>query len=232
MSENAEHFDSEERAREHAREALLPRDTVRQGKAWSSFVVVMRVVLPAIAIIFGLAALSWPLLQEQEVSFTLSREDVARSDGVVKMQDLVYVGTLDNMQIFRLEAEEGVQDTPSSPRIILTTIKAAMELQDGVQVSFSAGEGIYETKNEILTIAETVTLETTNGYKLNMNGAVVDIKGQTAVGNGPVTGITPVGSLSAGRVVINADDEEAHFSGGVKLHIVPNKISEARSETK
>ena len=224
MSEVTEHFDSAELARERAREARLPVPHKANGWAWSSFVVVMRVTLPAIAIIFGLAALSWPILQNQEVSFTLSREEVAKSDGVVMMQDLVYVGTLDDMQIFRLEAKEGMQDSPASPRIKLTAIKASMELPDGVKVSFAAGEGIYETKPEILTIAEKVTLETTNGYQLNMNGAVVNIKEQSAIGMGPVTGITPVGSLRAGRVEILAGDEEANFLGGVKLRIEPRKI--------
>ena len=230
MSETREHFESEELARERAREALLPNVQVSDGRVWSSFVVVMRAILPAIAIIFAISALSWPFLQQQEVSFTLSREEVAKSDGVVLMQNLVYVGTLDNMQVFRLEAEEGLQDSPAAPRIKLTTIKASMELPEGVRVFFQAGQGVYETKEEILSIAETVTLTTTNGYQLSMNGAVVNIKEQTAVGKGPIIGITPVGSLTAGRVDISADDQEATFSGGVKMRIEPRKIKIIRAE--
>ena len=230
MSETREHFESEELARERAREALLPNVQISDGRVWSSFVVVMRVILPAIAIIFAISALSWPFLQQQEVSFTLSREEVAKSDGVVLMQNLVYVGTLDNMQVFRLEAEEGLQDSPAAPRIKLTTIKASMELPERVRVSFQAGQGIYETKEEILSIAETVTLTTTNGYQLSMNGAVVNIKEQTAVGKGPIIGITPIGSLTAGRVEIFANDQEATFSGGVALKIKPKKIKINRVE--
>ncbi len=230
MTNIQEHFDSEELARRQARAALLPKPRAVSGEAWSKFVIIMRGVLPAIAIIFGVSALSWPFLQEQEVSFTLSREEVAKSDGVVVMQDLVYVGTLDNMQIFRLEAREGLQDSPAAPRIKLTTIKASMDLPDDVKVSFQAGQGIYETKLEILTVTEMVTLTTSNGYQLNMNGAVVNIKEQTAIGKGPITGITPVGTLSAGRVEIMADDQEAKFSEGVKLRIEPNKIKSKKVE--
>lgn len=230
MSDARKHFESQDLARERAREALLPNVQARDGRVWSSFVVVMRFTLPAIAIIFAISALSWPFLQQQEVSFTLSREEVAKSDGVVLMQNLVYVGTLDNMQVFRLEAEEGLQDSPAAPRIKLTSIKASMELPEGVRVSFQAGQGIYETKEEILSIAETVTLTTTNGYQLSMNGAVVNIKEQTAVGKGPIIGVTPVGSLTAGRVEISADDQEATFSGGVALRIKPKKIKINRVE--
>lgn len=230
MTDIREHFDSEELARARAREALLPKAQIKNGGAWSSFVVVMRVILPAIAIIFGLAAMSWPFLQKQEVSFTLSKDEVAKSDGVVVMQNLAYVGTLDNMQIFRLEAEEGLQDSPAAPRIKLTAIKASMDLPDGVRVSFQAGQGIYETQPEILTIAETVTLVTTNGYELKMSGAVINIKEQTAIGKGPITGITPVGTLSAGGVEIMADDQEVKFSGGVKMRIEPRKIKIIRAE--
>ena len=224
MTDIREHFDSEELARSQARAALLPKPQAANGRVWSSFVVVMRKTLPAIAIIFGISALSWPFLQKQEVSFTLSRDEVAKSDGVVMMENLVYVGTLDNMQIFRLEAKEGVQDSPAAPRIKLTAIKASMELPQGVRVSFKAGQGIYETKPEILSIAETVTLTTTNGYLLSMNGAVINIKEQTAIGKGPIIGITPIGSLTAGHVEILADDQEAKFSGGVKMQIRQKKI--------
>ena len=224
MTEVRQHFDSEELARERAREALLPRGHSINGNAWNRFVIVMRIVLPIIALVFGIAAMSWPFLQQQEVSFTLSREEVAKSDGVVMMQDLVYVGTLDEMQIFRLEAKQGIQDSPAAPRIMLTTIKASMDLPDGVKVSFEAGEGVYETQAETLSIAEKVILKTTNGYLLEMNGAEVSIKDQTAIGKGPITGITPVGRLSAGRVEINAQSEEANFLGGVKLRIEPKKI--------
>ena len=89
---------------------------------------------------------------------------------------------------------------------------------------------MYETKEEILSIAETVTLTTTNGYQLSMNGAVVNIKEQTAVGKGPIVGITPVGSLTAGRVEILASDQEVTFSGGVALRIKPSKIKINRVE--
>lgn len=224
MSEITEHFDSEELARTHAREALLPLPQGEINLGWNKFVVVMRIVLPLTAIIFGLAAMSWPILQNREVSFTLSREEVAKSDGVVMMQNLVYVGTLDDMQIFRLEAKEGLQDSPAAPRIKLTTIKASMELPDGVQLSFAAGEGVYETKTEVLAIDGTVTLATTNGYHLTMNGVDVNIKEQRAIGKGPITGTTPVGFLTAGRVEISAQDEEANFMGGVHLRIEPKKI--------
>ena len=230
MSDTREHFESEELARERAREALLPNVQVSNGRLWNSFVIVMRITLPAIAIIFTISALSWPFLQQQEVSFTLSREEVAKSDGVVLMQNLVYVGTLDNMQVFRLEAEEGLQDSPAAPRIKLAAIKASMELPEGVKVSFQAGQGIYETKGEILSIAETVTLQTTNGYQLSMNGAVVNIKEQTAVGKGPIVGVTPIGELTAGHVEILAEDQEAKFSGGVRLKIKPKKIKINRVE--
>ena len=224
MADISEHFDSEELARERAREALLPQEKVVTSGAWNSFVVIMRIILPVTAVVFGLTALSWPFLQEQEVSFTLSREEVAKSDGVVVMKDLAYVGTLDDMQIFRLEAEEGLQDSPTAPVIKLSTIKASMALPDGVLVSFRAGEGVYETQPEILSIAETVTLETTNGYRLNMNGAMINIKEQTAIGYGPIIGITPVGALSADRIEIKADDQEANFMGRVRLRIEPKKI--------
>jgi len=223
MANVENHFPDEDTAQEVARSALLPKKIVADTGQWDRFVLLMRKLLPGLAAVLALITMGWPLINNTEVSFTLSREEVAKSDDVILMQNLVYVGTLSADRVFRLEAAQGRQDSPTAPRIVLTDIVARMDIEDGVEAHVAAGEGIFHTGEDILKIAEKVTLETSNGYTLSMTGADVFLKDQKAIGSGPVVGKTPLGRLDAGRVEIIVQDAEGVFDGGVKMKIIPRR---------
>jgi len=225
MAKTKDHVPDEDSARVVARSALLPKKIAANTGEWDRFVLLMRKVLPALAVILALVTMGWPLINNDEVSFTLSREEVAKSNDVILMKNLVYVGTLSADRVFRLEAAEGRQDSPTTPRIVLTDIVARMDIEDGVEAHVSAGQGVYHTGEDILRIAEQVTLETSNGYTLSMTGAEVFLKNQRAIGSGPVVGKTPLGRLDAGRVEIIVQDAEGVFDGGVKLKIIPRRTT-------
>lgn len=228
MSDTDDHYPSGEKARNDARDALSPKAVAFSTGQWDRFVLFMRLAMPGLAVVLIAVTLLWPLLNDTEVSFTLSQEKVAKSDDQILMQNLVYVGTLNADRVFRLEAAEGRQNSPTTPRIALTDIRARMDIEDGVEAHVSAGQGVFHTQDDVLRVAETVTIETSNGYSLTMTGADVHLKEQRAVGYGPVNGTTPMGRLSAGRVEIIVKEAEGVFDGGVTLHIVPRRIREAR----
>lgn len=87
------HYQSPERAREEAIEALRPAPTTAASPHWDSFIRFMQMFLPVSALILGTITVGWPFLNDAEVSFTLSKDDVAQSDGVIRMTNLNYVGT-------------------------------------------------------------------------------------------------------------------------------------------
>lgn len=218
-----DHYRSPERARQVAIEALHASDEPSGGLHWDGFIRFMQVFLPVSALILGSITISWPFLNDAEVSFTLSQDDVARSDGVIRMTNMNYVGTDARDRLFRIHAAAGEQDSPDAPRVRLTDIKAQMELGEGQEARVDARQGTFRTEDNSLSLIGGVNLETGNGYFLEMAGAEIDIKGRSATGQGDVNGRGELGTLKAARMSLNVRDKEAVFDGGVTLHIVPKR---------
>jgi len=218
-----DHFSSEDRAREKARRGLLPVARHKTSPLWDSFIRTMRLFMPVGALILGLVTILWPYLDNREVAFTLSTDDVAKGDSSVRMTNMHYVGTDAVNRLFHVEAASGLQDSPTAPRVKLSDIKAEMALDDTGVATVTARTGIYRIKEATLSLVGGVQLITGNGYALDMAGAEVDLKNQLATGQGAITGRSRLGSLAASRVEIRAAEEEGIFEGGVKLRIVPRR---------
>lgn len=218
-----DHLSSRDTARERARDALSPLPIVPQGDSWDRFIVVMRVLLPVLAVIVGATTILWPFINEKEVSFTLSREEVAKSDGVIHMTNPRYVGTDSGNRLFSVEATTGRQEDASSPRIRLSDIRAQMELQPGNPAFVHARTGIYRMKDSTLSLIGGVSLRSAAGYQLEMDGAEIDLKAHKAVGSGNIRGASEVGQLQANTMEILVDTQEGVFEGGVKMSLVPRR---------
>lgn len=218
-----DHFQSEERAKEEARKALLPVIRTRTSTVWDAFIRFMRLFLPVGALILGAVTVLWPYIDDKEVSFTLSTDDVAKGDSSIRMMNMHYVGTDAVDRLFHIEAASGLQDSPSAPRITLNDIRAEMALDDTGLATVTAQTGIYRVEDATLSLVGGVQMITGNGYALDMAGAEVNLREHVAVGQGQITGRAKLGTLAASQVTIYADEEEGIFEGGVKLRIIPQR---------
>ncbi|WP_417449045.1 hypothetical protein [Kordiimonas sp.] len=218
-----EHFISTDASRARARDALGPMAIKKTGENWDRFILFMRVLLPILAVIVGGTTILWPFINEKEVSFTLSQDEVAKSDGVIHMTNPRYVGTDSGNRLFSVEASSGQQEDAKSPRIRLSDIRAQMELRPGSPAFVHARTGIYRMKESSLSLVGGVSVRSAAGYELEMDGAEIDLKAHTAVGQGNVRGASELGRLEAGQMEILVDTQEGIFEGGVKLYLIPRR---------
>ncbi|NVJ97336.1 MAG: LPS export ABC transporter periplasmic protein LptC [Alphaproteobacteria bacterium] len=231
MQQTGDHFSSTERAREEAMAALSPVAIGPSSPHWDRFIALMRVVLPSLALVLGAVTLLWPILNETEVSFTLSKDEVAKSDGIIRMTSLSYVGTDAVDRQFRVEAASGQQEDPNAPRVRLTDIRAEMELEPGNPATVTARTGIYRMKESSLSLVGGVHVNTKNGFRLDMAGAEIDLKNHVATGQGTINGQSDLGRLEAGRMEVLVDKREGLFDGGVRLQIEPRRPIARTSQT-
>ncbi len=228
MNSHKQHYSSQENAHEAARDALVPHSVRVTSKYWDGFVATMRITLPILAFIVGSITISWPFLNETEVSFTLSQEDVARGEDKVRMQNLRYVGTDAVDRLFKVEAKSGMQENSNAPRIRLETIRAQMALakdakSDEMPAFIEANTGIYRIKEATLSLIGGVHMESGDGYIIDMAGAEIDMRKRVAVGQGSIVGVSPLGKLSAERLTLDINSSIGLFEGSVKIHIKPNR---------
>ena len=220
---DSRHFSSSESAREAARAALGPRPQAVISPNWDRFVAAMRVMLPIISVVLAAVTIGWPFLNDTEVSFNLSKDEVAQSDGKIRMTDLRYVGTDAVDRLFRLEAKSGLQDDPGTPRIKLDAIKAEMQLNPDMDATVSAKSGLYRMEENTLALIGGVEILADNGYSLSMDGADIDLKAQIAKGEGNINGNAPLGRLTAQTMTLKVDEARGQFGGGIKIHITPKR---------
>lgn len=237
MANNHDHFTSKEVAheaaheaahkadRETARAALLPAPKGQSHTRWDRFVLLMRLTLPVFALVAGAVTIGYPLLNDNQLSFTLSTEDVLKGDDTVHMKALKYRGTDAINRLFTVTAASGFQKDPGADTISLNDIRASIQMKDevGSIALVTARKGRYQKKEGLLYLIGGVQLNTTSGYSLEMNGAEVYLKERRAIGNGGIMGETPLGTLSADRFSVDVDNEIGQFSGRITLKIIPKK---------
>ena len=228
MKASHDHYASPEDARSEARAALLPHPAEAESGMWDGFITCMRYGLPVVALIFGLTTMLWPIVMGEEVSFTLSRDDVSRTNDQLVSQGLYYTGTDARDRKFEIRASSGKQDSPTAPTIELDAIAATMDLDDGVKATVMADGGIYETESERLVVGGKVALATDHGYELELSGVEVRLGDRYAEASGGVRGKTPLGSLSADRMEMDIDKATGKFEGNVRIHIVPDRERKAK----
>lgn len=218
-------FTNAENARTVARAALAPRATghLQSGHTWELFVSLFRKSLPVLTVMAAAAIIVWPFFNTTEVSFTLSRTEVAESDGKIRLSGLRYTGSDAKDRPYRISARSGVQDDPEDPQIRLDQIRAEMDLNANQMATMTALSGTYWMRDRRLALAGDVEVLADNGYQMLVSGAEIDLRANIARGRGSVRGRAPLGTLSAGQMEVNVTTEELVLTNGVRLHIEPRR---------
>lgn len=105
-----------------------------------------------------------------------------------------------------------------------------IRLASGARVSLSSDVGSYDLANARLTLAGKVSIGTSTGYDLTSDTLSADFDQLAVVSPGPIQGMSPIGSLRAGkmRLVRQPGLENVHlnFTNGVKLIYRPKTLEE------
>ncbi|MBK5912230.1 hypothetical protein CCR85_12090 [Rhodothalassium salexigens] len=207
--------------------APLLADFARAGDAtaYDRFVAVMRLVLPLAALAVGAAALLWPLVNEREASFTLSREELVKRDDTIRVLGARYAGRDRTGKRFEVKAVEALQNTPAARRVRIDGLEARMTLSDDNAARVHAARGLYALDDHVLDAEGGVRLTTTDGMRVDTAGATVDLPAKTARSAGPVTGSSRLGRFEAGAAVLTAEDRVLRLDGGVTMRILPDQVS-------
>lgn len=197
------------------------RPAVRRERRYRTYVRVMRLLLSTVVITLAASILLWPLLNEEDASFTLSYEEVSKGDDQIRMVNPRYVGVDSNGRPFEVRAAEGVQDSPDDPRILLTQIFAGLDLENELVVEARSDQGIFRFERNLLELTGEVRIRTSDGYYFEGGVASFDIENRRAWSDERISGGGPLGIFEAGRFEFVIDEHKALFEGGVSMKIDP-----------
>lgn len=144
----------------------------------------------------------------------------AMQQGEQQMENAVFTGHDGSRRPYEVRAEtaarlpEGAAEVTKLVNPVMVTDPTK---EDSSEVK--AQNGLYDATNQTLDLSGNVQLGTTNGYTYTTEKATIMIGEDKIVGDKPVTGIGPMGSINAQSYEIENGGEVLKFKGRVKTRI-------------
>lgn len=184
---------------------------------------ILKKILPWVTGVVLVSLLAWPFINQHSDSITLSYKDLIGQSEQVRIMGAHYTGTDARNRPFEVSAAEGLQERTDSDYATLTKVEASMQLNPVDRVSVTGGTGNYDRAKDHLRLANGITLDSSNGYKLKTERADVNLATKVATGTMDVSGSAPFGSFSAHGFTLNADSRQLTLEGGVRVKLDPGK---------
>ncbi|WP_310476016.1 LPS export ABC transporter periplasmic protein LptC [Sandarakinorhabdus sp.] len=179
---------------------------------------VLKVALPAAAFLIGMTILVWPLLNAQEFSFLLAKDQVALSQERLRVNRAEYRGKTAGGEAFSISAGSAVQRSSAEPVVVLTGLAARLEGKDG-PATVAAPSGRYFIEEDRLEVAGPVQLRSDGGYVVDADTVAIDLKRRTVKTDAPVSGRVPIGSFRSNRMTGDLAGKRVSLIGNVHLRI-------------
>jgi lipopolysaccharide export system protein LptC len=148
----------------------------------------------------------------------------------VTMQQPKLSGYTADSRPYQFTAKTAEQDITKPDLMELHQIEANIKMQDDSTVNVVSDSGLYNVKNEMLTLNEAVHVVSSTGYEVRLNQAVIDVHKGNVVSDQPVWVKLINGEISANRMEVIDGGGVIRFSGGVKMSLVPTQDSSQASE--
>ena len=165
---------------------------------YSRYVVFMKFLLPAAALMLVAAIIVWPQIHVADNSFSIGLSDfqlTARENP--SMVNARFVGSDKKSQPFSITADLAKNLLLGKSKIELEMPKADITARDGNWMVLTANTGIYNQSGKTLSLDGSVNLFHDSGYEFNTTSADIDLNGGIAKSNAPVKGQGPFGQLVA-----------------------------------
>jgi lipopolysaccharide export system protein LptC len=190
-----------------------------------TFVVrVMKVVLPAAALVMTTLVLTWSYFSPDRDKFRIGFAETGEAEDDVSMLNARLAGADSKNQPFNISADKVHNLMPGSEQMTLEAPAADILLADGSWVMARADLGEYRTKEMSLDLIGSVKLFHDSGYEFRTSRATVDLSGAVVSGTDPVQGQGPLGELTAQGFQVADHGKSIVFHGKARLLLYPNAM--------
>jgi lipopolysaccharide export system protein LptC len=197
----------------------------------SRIVGLLRFLLPAIAL--GLIALvvAWPQLIGGAgglIAPIFANAEIAGTD-VMLMHNPRYVGRTKNAEPYELTAASAYVDPKKPSHIHLDHLAAELTPPDKRNLELVALTGLHNRTADKLDLDGDIALTTSDGYRFETQSARINLQSGRVLGDQPITGQGPAGTLSADQFEIHDSGQLLRFKGRVKVTLPPHQAPEGAS---
>ena len=189
------------------------------GDSYSAFVVWVKTLLPIVA----LGMLSTIFLFSGKVDVTQSlpyaKFNVAEIIREQRITKPYFSGVSNNGTEIILSAAYASSDIKNGDILNITEISIVLTSPNAKTIRITAGLGTLNSALQKAVISEAVHLTAIPGFWLKTNNLIVDLKHGVATAHNVFQGVTGLGTIDAGKVVVQmiAEGQKIIFTNGVRL---------------
>ena len=195
----------------------------RYRSSYSRFVLLAKVVLPLIAGLIVVLVVVWPELKGQPEGFHLGVSDIrVETAGGQRLVNARFTGLDGANRPFSVTADSVLQSADGKGLFDLKQPKADITLDGSRWVALTAPEGTYRRDSQLLDLRGGVDLFHDDGYQFRTATVDVDFAKGTAIGNEPVHGQGPFGTIDGEGIDIMDRGERILVKGRSRLVLYPD----------
>jgi lipopolysaccharide export system protein LptC len=192
-------------------------------RSYARAVRVLRYVLPAIAAFLIGLVVAWPQLVGNGSALIAPMLAPGQIDGadVMRMHNPRYVGRTSAAEPFEVTAASARLDPVQPNRIHLDQLAADIATASTRQVRLQAVSGIYDRGTEDVNLSGGIEVTTSDGYRFATPSALVELERGQVVGEEPIAGSGPSGTIAAERFEFRDGGDVLRFDGRVRVTLFP-----------
>ncbi|MFI4987536.1 MAG: LPS export ABC transporter periplasmic protein LptC [Alphaproteobacteria bacterium] len=184
----------------------------------SSFVGLMKILLPAVAVGIVLLVVAWPQFQLRDEGFHIGLASITQEDVQnLRMLNPRYQGMDKRGEPFTVTARTAIKKNPQSDVVELDHPVADIMLNRGNWVALKGDFGVYREQDQQLDLIGTVQLYQDDGYEFETLAAHVNLADNTAEGDDPVHGQGPAGDIHSEGFRVYDKGQSILFTGRAHL---------------
>jgi lipopolysaccharide export system protein LptC len=191
----------------------------------SRLVELLRYLLPATALCLIALVVLWPQVIGGAgglIAPIFANAEIAGTD-VMLMSNPRYLGRTRDAEPYELTAASAYVDPKRPNRIHLDRLAAELAPANRRDLNLVALRGMYNRSADKLDLDGDIALTTSDGYRFETQSARIDLQNGLVIGEQPIQGFGPAGTLSADRFEIRDSGEVLRFEGRVKVTLPPRQ---------
>lgn len=147
--------------------------------------------------------------------------DTGIEDGKLVMSNPKLNGFDPKKRPYSVEAERAIQSVEDPTHVEMVKITAKLPMEEGLFADVVAGNGSYNATDKKLELGGGIDIVTTDGMKMKMIDAYIDLKAGTMNTHRTMTFTSDKASISAQSMEIFENGDRIVFDTNVKLIIQP-----------
>ncbi len=198
-----------------------PARAFRGAARYSRFVKLMKALLPIFAFAILAVVAVYTIVYDTDDKLTVAFQQAPGFQFDRRTTRPTFTGAAGNGQRYEVTADSLEPRDADMREIVLSGPKADLRAPDGGRVQLGSLTGVIDLEGQTVMLDGDVVVVSHDGYEFRTARVLIDLEQQTVLGDQPVTGTGPMGTVRADGFQVLDGAQRVRFAGNVAMTIDP-----------